>query len=348
MSNKYGPWATLIDVGGSPQLSSFWRRRLTMLVPTSRTNPVLSRRNLSLLAMTGILACLLPTIFFTPAVAQEKKPADNAGNSSADAQSPGSGKRIMTREQAIKQLEDAGADVRRPNGKDVSMILLKDKKVGDEVLSWISRIPETRWIDLARTNVSDAGLAALSPLRNLEILVLTETGITDAGVKQICEHKSLWHLNLGGTKVTDDAIPELAKMPQLTGLMLDANPKITDRAIERLVPLRSLKSLSLNATRVTDDGLRYLKKLPNLQSIGLYGSDITDKGVQHLAEIKSLRDINLNDTQITNAALDLLAPLPNLDHLEVSSNKGVSVGAVEAFRKAHPRCKVEAYGQMGP
>ena len=46
-----------------------------MLVPASRTNPVLSRRNLSLLAAAGILACLLPTVFFTPAAAQEKKPA---------------------------------------------------------------------------------------------------------------------------------------------------------------------------------------------------------------------------------------------------------------------------------
>ncbi|MGD0382000.1 MAG: hypothetical protein ABSA77_00670, partial [Thermoguttaceae bacterium] len=259
----------------------------------------------------------------------------------------GTGKGIMTREQAIRELEKAGADVRRPNGKDVFYIILKDKKVGDEVLPWIGRIPETRFIDLARTNVSDAGLTALSPLRNLEILVLTETGITDGGVKQICEHKSLWHLNLGGTKITDDIIPELAKMPRLTELMLTGNPKITDRAIERLIPLKSLKTLILNGSRVTDDGLRHLKELPNLQTIDLYETGITDKGIQELAEIQSLRNINLNNTQITNVALDRLASLPNLEHLEVSSNRGVSKGAVEAFKKAHPRCKVEAYGQMG-
>ena len=79
MSNKYGPWATLIDVGGNPQLSAFWRRRLVMLVPASKTSPVLSRRNLSLLAVAGILACILPTVFFTPAAAEDKKPA-GSGN----------------------------------------------------------------------------------------------------------------------------------------------------------------------------------------------------------------------------------------------------------------------------
>ncbi|MGA2797850.1 MAG: hypothetical protein ABSE63_09745, partial [Thermoguttaceae bacterium] len=76
MANKYGPWATLIDVGWNPQLSAFWKRRLKMLEPASKTSPVLSRRNLSLLAAAGILACLLPTVFFTPVEAQEKTPAN--------------------------------------------------------------------------------------------------------------------------------------------------------------------------------------------------------------------------------------------------------------------------------
>ncbi|MGD0516837.1 MAG: hypothetical protein ABSA26_04815, partial [Thermoguttaceae bacterium] len=77
MANKYGPWATLIDAGGRPQLSAFWKRRLTMLVPASRTSPVLSRCNLLWLCAGAMLMCLLPTLFFTPAAAQEKKPADD-------------------------------------------------------------------------------------------------------------------------------------------------------------------------------------------------------------------------------------------------------------------------------
>jgi hypothetical protein len=74
MSNKFGPWATLINTGVNPQLSSFWRRRLMMLVPASRTSPLLSRGNVLLLFGVGVLALALPTVFFTPAEAQEKKP----------------------------------------------------------------------------------------------------------------------------------------------------------------------------------------------------------------------------------------------------------------------------------
>jgi Tol biopolymer transport system component len=76
MANNYGPWATLIDIGGSLQLSSFWRRRLTMLAPTSRTNPVLSRRNLLWLGAAGLLTTILPTIHSAPAAAEEHKQED--------------------------------------------------------------------------------------------------------------------------------------------------------------------------------------------------------------------------------------------------------------------------------
>ncbi|MEN6406592.1 MAG: hypothetical protein ABFC77_08985 [Thermoguttaceae bacterium] len=73
MANQYGPWATLIDAGGNPQLSSFWRRRLTMLVPTSRTSPVLSRRNLLWLGTAGALASLTPTLRLASAMADDDK-----------------------------------------------------------------------------------------------------------------------------------------------------------------------------------------------------------------------------------------------------------------------------------
>jgi Tol biopolymer transport system component len=81
MANPYGPWATLIDVGGNPQLSAFWRRRLTMLVPASQTSPTLSRRNLLWLGAAGALSTVLPTIRAASAVTDEDKPAEQAQKS---------------------------------------------------------------------------------------------------------------------------------------------------------------------------------------------------------------------------------------------------------------------------
>jgi tetratricopeptide (TPR) repeat protein len=79
MTNPYGPWATALDAGRYPQLSAFWRQRLTMLVPASRTSPALSRRNLLALVAAAALVCGLPTFHAAPAVAEQEKVSQGQG-----------------------------------------------------------------------------------------------------------------------------------------------------------------------------------------------------------------------------------------------------------------------------
>jgi hypothetical protein len=76
MSNSFGPWATSIDAGGNPELSAFWRRRLTRLAAASQASPVLSRRQWLCLGATLVLVMLLPSFRLAPAVADEKKPPE--------------------------------------------------------------------------------------------------------------------------------------------------------------------------------------------------------------------------------------------------------------------------------
>ena len=79
MTNPYGPWATAIDIGGRAQLSSFWRQRLTMLVPASQTSPVLSRPNLLGLVAAAAMVCALPTFLAAPAIAEQEKVSQEKG-----------------------------------------------------------------------------------------------------------------------------------------------------------------------------------------------------------------------------------------------------------------------------
>jgi len=83
MADKYGPWATLIDAGVNPQLSAFWKKRMSMLVPISRTSPVLSRRNLLRLGATVIITTVLPTFVFVPAMAEEQRRESELKNSTS-------------------------------------------------------------------------------------------------------------------------------------------------------------------------------------------------------------------------------------------------------------------------
>ena len=77
-ANQYGPWATSIDAGGNPQLSTFWRRRLTKLVPTSQTSPTLSRRNLLCLSAAAVLVMIVPTVRLAVA-AGDAEPSQQGG-----------------------------------------------------------------------------------------------------------------------------------------------------------------------------------------------------------------------------------------------------------------------------
>lgn len=83
MANQYGPWATLMNAGGSPQLSTFWKRRMTRLVSASETSPVLSRRNLLWLGAAGAVTSMVPTVRLATVMAEEAKTADTEQKASS-------------------------------------------------------------------------------------------------------------------------------------------------------------------------------------------------------------------------------------------------------------------------
>lgn len=75
-------------------------------------------------------------------------------------------------------------------------------------------------LDLARTKVTDAGLAKVAAMKGLKELHLENTGISDAGLDHLKGLPELEYLNLYGTKVTDTGLPKLAAMPKLKALYL--------------------------------------------------------------------------------------------------------------------------------
>jgi Leucine-rich repeat (LRR) protein len=80
--------------------------------------------------------------------------------------------------------------------------------------------PNLKWLDLAGTGVTDAGLSSLSPMRNLVRLHLERTTITDAGLAAVAELPNLEYLNLYSTGITDAGLDSLQKMPKLKQLYL--------------------------------------------------------------------------------------------------------------------------------
>lgn len=98
--------------------------------------------------------------------------------------------------------------------------------------------PHIAWADLARSKITDAGLATVAKMKNLERLHLENTAITDAGLAQLAGLAKLEYLNLYGTKVTDAGIAKLAANKALKKLFVWQTPVTKDAAkkLEAAVP----------------------------------------------------------------------------------------------------------------
>jgi Tol biopolymer transport system component len=62
MRISFGPWTTAIHTGANPQLSTFWKRRMTMLPVLAMNAPHLRRRDLLRLAVLSGALLILPLI----------------------------------------------------------------------------------------------------------------------------------------------------------------------------------------------------------------------------------------------------------------------------------------------
>jgi len=108
------------------------------------------------------------------------------------------------------------------------------KEFSDDQLAALKPISaRVKWIDLARTKVSDKGLAHLAAMNSLTRLHLENTAITDAGLDSLKGLANLEYLNLYGTQVTDAGIEKLAGLKNLKKLFI-WQTKATDAGAAKL------------------------------------------------------------------------------------------------------------------
>jgi hypothetical protein len=94
-------------------------------------------------------------------------------------------------------------------------------KFGDKELALLAPIAQhILWVDLARSQITDAGTDTLVKMVNLERLHLENTKISDAGFAKLGALPKLEYLNLYGTKTTDGGIAKLASAKGLKKLFV--------------------------------------------------------------------------------------------------------------------------------
>jgi uncharacterized membrane protein/mono/diheme cytochrome c family protein len=145
--------------------------------------------------------------------------------------------RSATLAQAAEIAEQLGLII-RPRGADGPWLdvnaRILGKAFGDRELAQLAPIaPAVQWLDLGTTAITDAGLAALQPMRHLERLHLDQSGVTDAGLARLSALKKLAYLNLRGTAVTDHGLVALRVLPRLRALYV-WQTAVTPAAVQEL------------------------------------------------------------------------------------------------------------------
>lgn len=159
---------------------------------------------------------------------------------------------------------------------------LYDSPVTDATLASLADgLPELRFLSLADTQVTDAGLAQVARLTHLQELHLDNTPVTDTGVAQLAPLTELRILDFKGTRVTDAGLAIVRRFPHLQALYLTRAP-ITDAGLAHVATLTDLRTLILWDTPITDAGLTHLTPLTRLTDLILWNTQVTDAGVAAL------------------------------------------------------------------
>ena len=123
---------------------------------------------------------------------------------------------------------------------------------------------------------SDAGLDALAPIADkIASLDIARSKVTDAGLAKLAAMKNLKELHLEGTAIGDAGLDHLKGLAELEYLNLYGT-KVTDAGIAKLAEVKSLKKLFVWQTAVTTAGAKALEaKIPGLVvNVGLSEAEI--------------------------------------------------------------------------
>jgi len=149
---------------------------------------------------------------------------------------------------------------------DLTSIKLVTKNGTDADFKLLSHLTGLRELNASKSHrVSDAGLAAIAPLRRLRDLDLYAAAVTDAGLVHLAGMGELEFLNLQGTRAKGSGLAHLVGMQRLHYLALD---RIGDHGIPHLLRLRGLQRLFLADSHLTAAGEARLREgLPGLRQL---------------------------------------------------------------------------------
>ena len=189
-------------------------------------------------------------------------------------------------------------------------------RVGDAGIAALAgRLPLLRQLDLTGCRVSDASSAALASFVRLTELSLAGCAVSSAALRELGHAATeLAELNLAHTGITDDGLRDsVAPLGRLASLDLECC-SVTDAGVAALRGCLNLGRLVLSDTATSNSGLRQLAGVP-LHTLSLSFTGVSDVGLDGLSPL--LEDLRLDTRGITDAGLRRLSHLTRLRRLDL-------------------------------
>lgn len=198
--------------------------------------------------------------------------------------------------------------------------------VGDWTIAHLADnnvVPNLRSLDLADTDLTDAGMPKLALFQNLTRLSLFYCNITNAGLQHVAKLKLLEVLNLDSREISDDGLRHLQQLRHLKSLDIFSG-RITDAGCSHISSISSLECLELCGGGVGDLGCTALATLENLTSLNLSQNErISNRGAAALAALTNLKILNLSNTRVNSSALRFFGGLLKLQSLALYGCRGI-------------------------
>jgi WD40 repeat protein/Leucine-rich repeat (LRR) protein len=304
------------------------------------------------------------------AVVSRQAPTSDANRKAAEWVLSVGGK-IGIRQDGQERLIETSKDLPATTFAVVQIQLGNLPKVTGSGLVHLKGLTNLLYLDVDRTQISDASLENLRGLTSLQRLYIDDTSVTDAGLENLKGLTNLADLGLGSTRVSDAGLEHLKRMSNLNQLKLSST-QVSDIGLTVLARFTRLERLDLNSTHVSATGAAELTlQLPQLKvfesshvsyiaaqavlkrggsvHIRLAGKD-RDRPIKNIAELPE-SDFQLTQARVAKpdqAVLDGLARLtdPRLDRLEVLNLAEVS-GGVPSFLASLPHLTYLSLAESG-
>jgi hypothetical protein len=164
-------------------------------------------------------------------------------------------------------------------------------------------------------------------------LNLRDSAVTDIGAAFLPKFTAVTRLDLTNARISGGALTQIAQMPALSTLIVDAVPLGVEPLAE-LPKLTGLRELSLARTAIEDQAFEYLAQIEGLQSLDVsYNERLLGTTFSELVKqgrFAQLTSLAASESQFGVAGLKQIGRLKQLQVLRLA-NSGVSDDALQGM-----------------